>query len=40
MSQRESVQQIKNAREFYIAQYEKYANNTVSGITAQEMRDS
>jgi len=40
MSQRESVQQIKNAPEFYIAQYEKYANNTVSGITAQEMRDS
>jgi glutathione S-transferase len=40
MSQRESVQQIKNAREFYIAQYEKYANNTASGITAQEMRDS
>ncbi|NBD16360.1 MAG: glutathione S-transferase family protein [Cyanobacteria bacterium] len=40
MSQRESVQQIKNARELYIAQYEKYANNTVSGITAQEMRDS
>jgi len=40
MSQRESVQQIKNAPEFYIAQYEKYATNTVSGITAQEMRDS
>jgi glutathione S-transferase len=40
MSQRESVQQIKNAPEFYIAQYEKYATNTASGITAQEMRDS
>lgn len=40
MFQRESVQQIKNAPEFYIAQYEKYANNTASGITAQEMRDS
>lgn len=40
MSQREFVQQIKNAREFYIAQYEKYATNTASGINAQEMRDS
>lgn len=40
MSQRESVQSIQNPSEFYIAQYEKYANNTVSGITAQEMREN
>ena len=39
MSQRQSVQQIQNPRQFYIAQYEKYANNTATGITAQEMRD-
>ena len=40
MSQRQSVQAIQNPREFYIAQYEKYANNTATGVTAQEMRDS
>ena len=40
MSQRQSVQQIQNPRQFYIAQYEKYANNTATGITAQEMRDN
>lgn len=40
MSERDSVQNIKNASEFYIAQYQKYANNTVNSVTAQEMRDN
>ncbi|PSO53985.1 MAG: glutathione S-transferase family protein [Cyanobacteria bacterium QH_8_48_120] len=40
MSQRDSVQAIANPPDFYISQYEKYAYNTASGITAQEMRDS
>lgn len=39
MSQREAVESIKNPSEFYIAQYQKYANNTVNSLTAQEMRD-
>lgn len=39
MCQRNSVQKIQNNSQFYIAEYEKYANNTVNGITAQEMRD-
>lgn len=38
MLTRESVQSIKNSPDFYIQQYIKYANNTASGITAQEMR--
>lgn len=40
MSQRDSVQKIQNASEFYIVEYEKYANNTVNSLTAQEMRDN
>ncbi|WP_216086635.1 glutathione S-transferase domain-containing protein [Halothece sp. PCC 7418] len=40
MSQRQSVQEIENPRDFYLAQYQKYANNTADGITAQEMRDT
>ena len=40
MLQRESVQSIKNSEEFYLKDYEKYANNTASGVTAQEMRES
>lgn len=39
MCQRNSVQKIQNNSQFYIAEYKKYANNTVNGITAQEMRD-
>ena len=39
MCQRESVQKIQNSPEFYIAEYEKYAHNTVNSLTAQEMRD-
>lgn len=39
MSQRTSVQSIQNCSEFYITEYEKYANNTVAGVTAQEMRN-
>ncbi|MBD2185972.1 glutathione S-transferase family protein [Aerosakkonema funiforme] len=38
MSNRESVQAIKNTPDFYIEQYLQYANNTTTGITAQEMR--
>ena len=38
MLTRKSVQSIKNLPDFYIQQYTKYANNTASGITAQEMR--
>ncbi|MGK7874134.1 MAG: glutathione S-transferase family protein [Xenococcaceae cyanobacterium] len=40
MSKRDSVQAIRNPSEFYIQKYQKYANNTASGITAQEMRDN
>jgi glutathione S-transferase len=39
MCQRDSVQKIQNSPEFYIAEYEKYAHNTVNSLTAQEMRD-
>jgi glutathione S-transferase len=38
MAKRDSVQAIANSAEFYIKEYEKYANNTATGITAQEMR--
>lgn len=38
MVNRESVRQIKHTADFYIQQYTHYANNTASGITAQEMR--
>ena len=40
MNSLESVQSIKHPTDFYIAQYIKYANNTASGITAQEMRQN
>lgn len=40
MSQRDSVQKISNPPDFYIAQYEQYAKNTATGITAQEMREA
>jgi len=40
MLQRESVQGIKNPEAFYLKDYEKYANNTASGVTALEMRES
>ena len=40
LSQRTSVQSIENPSAFYIAEYEKYANNTVAGVTAQEMRNN
>jgi len=40
LSQRASVQSIQNPSQFYIAEYEKYANNTVAGVTAQEMRNN
>ena len=40
MSVRDSVLEIKNTEDFYIEQYIQYANNTASGITAQEMRQT
>lgn len=40
MSERDSVKQISNADEFYIQEYEKYADGTASGITAQEMKEA
>lgn len=40
MSERDSVKAIANSPQFYIKEYEKYANNTASGITAQEMRNN
>lgn len=40
MSQRNSVQKISNPTNFYIAEYEQYAQNTATGITAQEMREA
>lgn len=40
MSQRDSVQKIRNSEDFYIREYEKYAKGTASGITAQEMREN
>lgn len=39
MQQRDCVKAIANPAELYIKEYEKYANNTATGITAQEMRD-
>lgn len=38
MSQLDSVKSIQNQPDFYIQKYIQYANNTASGITAQEMR--
>ncbi len=40
MAQRESVKSIANEPNFYLKTYEKYADNTATGITTQEMRDS
>jgi glutathione S-transferase len=40
MAKRDSVQQLRNADEFYIEEYEKYAKGTATGITAQEMREN
>ncbi|MEP0876691.1 hypothetical protein NDA00_12785 [Funiculus sociatus GB2-M2] len=40
MSDRDLVQSIKHTADFYIEQYIQYANNTASGITAQEMRQN
>lgn len=40
MLQRDSVQKIQNSSQFYLNQYQKYANNTVEGKTAQEMREA
>lgn len=40
MNALESVQSIKHPTDFYIAEYINYANNTASGITAQEMRQN
>ncbi|MBW4650595.1 MAG: glutathione S-transferase family protein [Kastovskya adunca ATA6-11-RM4] len=39
MSKRDSVQTIINPSDFYIKEYENYANGTASGITAKEMRE-
>jgi len=38
MQERASVRQIANSADYYIEQYTQYANNTATGITAQEMR--
>ncbi len=38
ISNRDSVKSILQPPDFYIEQYVQYANNTASGITAQEMR--
>ena len=40
MRDRDLVQSIKHTADFYIEQYIQYANNTASGITAQEMRQN
>ena len=39
MSQRESVRAIANAEALYVRDYQKYADGTATGITAQEMRE-
>ena len=39
MSERESVQDIRNPSDLYVQQYEKYAKGTASGITAKEMQE-
>jgi len=38
MESRSSVEQIANPGTYHIEQYAKYANNTASGTTAQELR--
>lgn len=38
MQERPSVQQIASSAAYHIEQYTKYANNTASGTTAQEIR--
>ncbi len=40
MRGRESVRAIANGAEYYIRNYASYAQNTASGITAQEMREA
>jgi glutathione S-transferase len=39
MRERESVQAIANPERLYLRDYEKYADGTAMGITAQEMRE-
>nr|WP_255527296.1 glutathione S-transferase C-terminal domain-containing protein [Oculatella sp. LEGE 06141] len=38
MNQRDSVQATLQPAEFHIQQYAKYANDSASGVTAQELR--
>lgn len=38
MTERASVRQTARAAEYHVQQYAKYANNTASGTTAQELR--
>lgn len=40
MRKRDSVRSIENTPDFYIKRYIEYANNTATGITAQEMRQT
>ncbi|MEJ2347179.1 MAG: glutathione S-transferase family protein [Gammaproteobacteria bacterium] len=40
MQARASVEQIRNPDDFYVERYARYADGSVSGGTAQEMRDA